>query len=245
MDGDVWDEERWEAFLKENDRRVEYFMSVLFRFMTEHPPAGPRGSAARREWEAKFRTYLASNGINPDDVLPRDFPASGADSGPSSQDEDLSSRSDFDPPETLFQVNPSQLFEEDDDGPLDDVRSLPEYVSAHHLAVQVLRWTNSLPGHVKDSTLVQFCSFVMQIPANLAKGHEFGYERDTIGGNIACAKRALSAANAALELLPEIRTASYMDRSRYRALYEANYECRNQIALYVLDLRARFDLGID
>ena len=84
-----------------------------------------------------------------------------------------------------------------------------------------------------------------QAPAHLARGYGIGHERDTLGGNIACAKRGLADANAALALLARMKSAPYMNASTYRRLYEQAYEVRNAIALYVLDLRERFDLGID
>lgn len=113
------------------------------------------------------------------------------------------------------------------------------------LGSDVLAWANTLPGYVKDSTLVQFCSYAMEIASNVAKGHDMGYEREMIGGNIACVKRALNAANASLEGLHEMRDAPYMSAQLYARLYEQTYEVRNGLALYVLDLRDRFNLGID
>lgn len=214
-DDEIWDEDRWEAFLRENDRRVDRFMDVLFGFLSDSPP--PDDPAERQAWEARLRAYLRRQGFAPDDdSLP--FPPDGPPAG----------------------------VEPDDDAPEPGtLRHLPVYQQAYRLATDVLDWANALPGHIKDSTLVHFCSHVTQIPANVAKGHGIGLERDMIGGNIACVKRALAAANAALALLFEMKHASYMAPERYRALYEQAYEVRNALGLYVQALRSRFDLGID
>ncbi len=70
MDGEIWDEERWEAFLEENDRRVEHYMMLLFRFMSANPPTGVEGSSERRRWERHLREHLLSKGMSADDLLP-------------------------------------------------------------------------------------------------------------------------------------------------------------------------------
>ncbi|MEX0746579.1 MAG: hypothetical protein WD275_01180 [Rhodothermales bacterium] len=226
MDGEVWDEERWEAFLREHDRRIDRYMSLLFRFMTETPPPAEEGSRARKEWEEDLRQYLIGNGMSPDDILPRLL------SGQWSEDDDAESAQPY-------------LEQEDQGADMDDVRHIPVYRDAQRLASQILRWSNDLPGHLKDSALVQFCSHITQIPANIAKGHGIGFELEMIGGNIACSKRALLAANSALDLLLEIKGALYMEQTFYRRIYEDTYEVRNRIGVHIQDLRGRFELGVD
>src|SRR5690606_15459412 len=114
-----------------------------------------------------------------------------------------------------------------------DIQLNPVHERAQRLAGQVLRWSNELPGHVKDSTLVQCCSHIVQIPSNLAKGHGIGYEMEMLGGNIACAKRALSSANSALGLFREVKSAPYMTASLYPIFNEECYALRNEIGVYV------------
>ena len=134
---------------------------------------------------------------------------------------------------------------DDEDDPADDFRALPIYQQAFRLSTDVLDWANGLAGRSKDSTLVHFCAHAMQIAANIARGHGIGRDRDALGGNIACAKRGLADANAALDLLRQMKRASYMDAATYRRLYEETFETRNAVGLYIQDLRDRFDLGID
>lgn len=235
MDGEIWDEERWEAFLKEHDRRLDRYMTLLFRFMREFPPEGEIGTPERHAWERDLRRFLIDHGMSPDDSLPRML--AGEEEGESDEDE-------ID--DTLFfEAELSYLEQEDGDDELHQISDLPLYRRAQQHAVQVLSWSHSLPAHIKDSTLVQFCSFITQIPANIAKGHGMGLELDMIGGNIAFSKRALFAANAALRMLPEVRAAGLVDQDRYLTLYEDTFEIRNQIGVYVQELRSRFDLGIE
>lgn len=220
MHGDeIWDEYDWEAFLRKNDERVDRYMRHLYEFIAENPPPGEADTEALRVWEERLRAFLHARGWRQEeDVLP-----------PLPEEDD-------------------DLFMDVQGDPLAEgagFQALPIWRTAYALTTRVLDWSNTLPGEVKDSTLVQFCSSVSQIPANLAKGHAIGYEIDCIGGNIACVKRSLAAANAALALLQELREAPYLPRPTYRRLYEQTYEVRNAIGLYVLELRERFKLGLD
>jgi hypothetical protein len=213
---EIWDEDRWEAFLRENDRRLDRYMHLLFHFMKINPPPDDADTPARRSWERDLRRYLSGEETGPtDDEWDGDI-------------DDAFPDADTEKEEELYSFH-----------------DIPAYGMAFHLSALVLDWSNSLPGDAKDSTLVQFCSNVTQVPANLAKGHDLGFDHDMIGGNIACAKRALTAANTALDLLRDLKTAPCMDPASYRILYEQAFELRNEIGLYVQELRGKFDLGID
>lgn len=231
MDDEIWDEHRWESFLKENDRRVDRYMHDLQQFMRDHPQPSRTDEDAFLTWKAQLRAHMESRGWSDPD-LPLGEPDATAQA---SEDAILS----FD---ELLNAAKFPSSENDDE---EDVNSLPVYHTAVSLAGYVLEWANKLPGDVKDSTLVQYCSQIMQIGANLAKGHGIGYEQDMIGGNIACVKRALAAANVALGLLHDMRTGPYMEPSTYVRLYEETFEVRNDVGLYVQALRERFELGID
>ncbi|MEX0600522.1 MAG: four helix bundle protein [Rhodothermales bacterium] len=230
MDAEIWDEDRWEEFLQETDRQLERYMSILFLFLKDDPPAGEPGSAKRKDWEGRLRVYLLSHGMRPDASGPRQW-------GEALEDDD----GDGQPPEDHF-----VFFEmEEAESAASSLERIALYDDAHRLATRVLRWSNTLPGVLKDSTFVQFCSHVTTIPANIAKGHGIGYEMEMIGGNIACAKRALDAANTALDLLREMKEAAYMRDDVYRPLYEDLFHVRNDLGIRVQELRARFDLGVD
>lgn len=228
MFGDeIWDEDRWEAFLRENDKRIDRYMDLLFTFMNDNPPPDLEDTAAREGWEQALRDFLRSNGLRQDDAFLDLF----AEPDPEEDADWLLGAADQD--EAAWQ----------DD--FDDFRNMPLYKQAFGLATSVLEWSNQLPGDVKNSTLVQFCSNITQVPANIAKGHGIGYEQDTIGGNIACVKRALTAANAALDLLRELKPEPFVEGRWYRSSYEQLFEVRNAVGLYVQELRHRFNLGID
>ena len=229
MEEEIWDEHRWESFLRENDRRVDRYMADLYLFLERNPQPDPRAEDDLLLWKAKLRTFMEARGWADPELPLQDEPDDEFDEAPLDLDDLVSAASFFSDPEV----------------DVDGVHQIPVYNRAVALGTSVLAWANVIPGDVKDSTLVQFCSHVMQIAANLAKGHGIGYEQDMIGGNIACVKRGLGAANTALSLLHEMRDASYIDQAMYARLYEDTFEVRNEVGLYVQDLRRRFDLGID
>lgn len=229
---EIWDEDRWEAFLLENDRRINYFLEVFHNFLSRDPLPEKSDSPARERWRDRFRAYFASRGAHLDDSLIT-----------------FLLRDEGHPSDESFGIWEEDLVEEDREdeaqADLSELQLVPAFSQAYRLISDVLDWANGLPGDVKDSTFVQYCAFITQIGSNLVKGHVIGYEHDTIGGNIACVKRSLQAANAGLSILQELREESYMDPTLYRFLYEHTYEVRNQLALYVLELREQFNLGID
>jgi hypothetical protein len=228
MADEVWDEDDWEAFLSENDRRVDRFMALLAEFMQRCPPP-PEGASPKEEaaWKAHLEAYIRRR---------TGFEGS-VDDLPVWERED-----DAAPEDTEGEAWKAGLAAFPEQQP---VGHLPVYQAARALATTVLRWSEPIPTDDKDGDFVQFCSNALQIAAKLSGGHAVGYERDVLGGNIAYAKRGLTAANAALDALHGLRAAPYMRPADYRRLYEATYEVRNAVALHVLRLRERFERGTD
>ena len=233
FDDEAWDEERWEAFLREHDRRVDRFTELIFRFLRKHPQPDPEDTDAFASWQEALRAWLRGRGWQHEDVILQ-FIWLGAEEAEEALDDDA----------VLFGGSAS-FAGEDAAEAFDALERLPVYQRASRLSNDVLDWAHALSGDVKDSRLAHFCSHVAQVPAHLAQGYGIGHERDTLGGNIACAKRGLADANAALGLLARMKQSPYMDEPTYRHLYEQVYEVRNEVALYVQDLREQFNLGVD
>ncbi len=228
-----WDEDEWEAFLRESDRRTDRCMALFHEFMEKHPRPDDARPEALAAWKARVRAFVERKGWTPDDIA---LPFLWLEDAPSEDaEEDFAWLEDY-------EAAGNEGFEA---ASLEGFRQVPLYRDAYALVEAVIDWSDGLPGALKDSALVQFCAQVMQVPAEVAKGHAFGYERDGLGGNIACLKRGLGAANAALGLLRELRERPYLNGPTYRRLYEQLFEVRNAAGLRVQELRARFDLGTD
>jgi hypothetical protein len=218
-DPDIWDEDQWESYLRQRDERVARYAEHFYTYIVQYPPPDRSDQAAYKAWHAELQAYMSRHGWQPDEA---DFPYSLSDLF-----------IEFD----ALQIDDAEAAEADPAPPI--------LQPAFQLAADVLEWSDRLPGGQKNSTLVHFCASVMQIAAHLSKGHALGVERDRLGGNIAYVKRALFGANTALDMLHDLKAQSYMQTADYIVLYERVYEIRNGVALFLQDLRARFDLGID
>lgn len=87
---------------------------------------------------------------------------------------------------------------------------------------------------------IQFVDSVMHIASKIASGYSFGFEADMIGGNLVYTKKALEYANKGLILLQKQKKQSYIVSDVYLEFHRLLFELRNEIALYVYDLRNRF-----
>lgn len=227
---DIWDEDRWEAFLKKDDERVSRYMKLLHRFLAENPMPLADNEQEQQAWREAFSAYLIQYGWHAEDMEATNTFQLETDEG-----EDEQGIAGL-PPGTVELEGDLLDF---------DFTSLPVYQEAYGLTREVLGWSDSLPGADKDSSLVQFCASIMQVTANIAKGHGIGHDRESLGGNIACLKRGIQAANTALDLLKDMREREYMTPATYFTLYEKTYEVRNQVGVYIQELRDRFNMGID
>jgi len=219
---EIWDEHEWEDFFREADRRTDLYLRLLEAYVRQHPPPPEDApEAAHEAWQRALDTHLALRmGWDPED----------APEPPSADD-------DAEPEEVAeaWKADAPDLFPED--VPL---RNLPLWREANAFAQAVLRWADTVPVHLKDFALVDACAHALQVPAKLAGAHAMGYDAETLGGNIAQAKRALNAANRALAALHHLRAAPSLAERDFWRLYEAGYEVRNAVGLHVQALRERF-----
>lgn len=232
MFGDeIWDENQWESFLKKDDDRVARYMKLFNQFLAENPLPNAEDEQGSQLWKDSFKAYLIQHGL----------PLEEFESNQYQNDDEERLDNEF----RSLDLPEDDLILDEDREAFEALLQIPVYQNAYDLTTRVLAWSDSLPGAVKDSELVQFCSSVMQTTANVAKGHGMGYEREVLGGNIACLKRAIQSANNALDLLMEMKSRPYFSTESYANLYESAYEVRNGIGLYIQELRDKFNLGID
>ncbi len=217
---DHWSEEQWEAFLAAHDAHARRFVDLVFYFATKYPRPLRATEEARSAWRRALHRFLEQHGwseeINPLPLLWT--------KGAERDDDRLAAEEAAPEPPGLLYV--------------------PAYVEAADLWDQTIAWAHSLDVSEKDLKLVTWCSRISQIPAFIEQGHNIGYEKEVLAGNIAYVKRALDAANESLEQLRILKhTPAWADA--YTQFYEPLYELRNTIGAYVQELRQRASLGID
>jgi hypothetical protein len=124
------------------------------------------------------------------------------------------------------------------------IMNLSIYVDARNLAALCVQEIDPTMVANYPIQYIQFVDAVMMIASKIASGFSFGFEPDMIGGNLVCTKKALNHANTALNLLQKQRKQPYIIDEVYKEFHRLLFELRNDIAIYVQDLRERFNAQI-
>jgi hypothetical protein len=228
---EIWDEHRWEEYFRDADRRNELFHRVWESYLRDHPP--PDSDAPDHEqsaWEQDFHRHVAEK------------------MGWSREEPDLADWSEL----------PDGTEDEDDcageswkSGLARDfienqeVQDLPLWQAADAFRSSVLAWARIVPEQYRTSAIVDLCTAAIQTVTRVDCAHRMGYEMEMLGGNIARSKRALEAANRALQALQHFRAEPFMLEADYQRLYEQGFEVRNALGLHVQQLREMFERGVD
>lgn len=154
---------------------------------------------------------------------------------PDAEDDD-----DFDAGEEWKSL--SEDFALSDNGSLDN---LGLFRDARFYAVDILKWAESVPPKNQDKVFLEFVGDSLKIAAKLAGGYSFGFEQEFLGANIAYTKKALRFANQSLEMMRKLKNKSFFTKQSYAEFNGRLFELRNDIGVYVQDLRDRFNNSVD
>ena len=251
-DGELWDEYKWEAHLDEVEKKSDQ----LRKFIS----SDPKGTTPR--W-----ITLLNESINEDDA----FEAYVEEEllldeayFPEEEDDDWEDEDDFDEEDFLF-GSYEDLSDLDEDGEEDfdageewkalsdefaeseygSIDNLDIYNDAKEFAVDILRWAETIPQKSQSKVFHEFVGESLKIGAKLAGGYSFGFDADYLGANIAYTKKALKYANLSLALLQSIKREEYIQSHSYADFHSRIFELRNDIGVYVQELRDRFRSGIE
>lgn len=251
-DGSIWNEFQWESHLNEIERRSEQ----LRRFITSDPKGKtPRWITLLQESMDELDAVEAF--IEEELLLDEAY-------FPEDEDEWEDDEDEFDDDDFFFQDSSFPFYDEDeedddfdygeewkelsDDFTLSDygsIENLNIYKEARAYAVEVLKWAEIIPPHMQTKHIHDFITHVLKITAKLAGGYSFGFEQDVLGGNIAYTKKALYSANTALIYLQKLKKEPFFTSSTYSKFHNRLFELRNDIGVYVQELRDRFHLGLE
>ena len=250
-DGELWDEYKWEAHLDEVEKKSDQ----LRKFISSDPKGTtPRWITLLKESineDDAFEAYVEEELLldeayfpeeeddwdDEDDFDEEDF-LFGSFEDLSDMDEDESE--DFDAGEEWKAL--SEEFAESEYGSIDN---LDIYNDAKELAVDVLKWAETVPQKTQSKVFHEFVGEALKIGAKLAGGYSFGFEADYLGANIAYTKKALKYANLSLALLQSLKSEEYFVKSAYSDFHGRFFELRNDIGVYVQELRERFRYGFE
>jgi len=122
-----------------------------------------------------------------------------------------------------------------------DLASIPVYAVAEKFALDLDRAIVArLRGRAQsDEDAVRTCRAVYAIPAEIASGHDVGYERETLCGNIVRCKRAMANVIECLDGLLALRARGILPSSVADSFLARGRELKQAVAQRIEELRAR------
>jgi hypothetical protein len=250
FDDELWDEFQWEAHLDEVEKKSDQ----LRRFISSDPKGNiPRWLTLLEESISEddaFEAYVEEELLLDEAYFPEedddwededDFDDEDFLFGEADEFSDLSDEiDDFDAGEEWKSL--SQEFADSDYGSLEN---LFIFSRAKDLAVDVLKWAEQVPVKSQSKQFQEYVGEALKIGAKLAGGYSFGFEADYLGANIAYTKKALKCANICLSILPGLKNKEHFTPEQYQDFHSRFFELRNDIGVYVQELRDRFNFRID
>jgi hypothetical protein len=126
----------------------------------------------------------------------------------------------------------------------EELENMKVYDEARELAADMLKLAEIVPKEEQDEKFIQLVSETVNVGAKIAGAFAFGFDLDVIGGNIAYCKRALQSSNNVLSLLQELKHRTFMRFVDYESLHERMFELRNDLGVYVQELREELNEGL-
>jgi hypothetical protein len=217
---EIWDEHQWEAFMRESDKRTEKYSRLLEKYQ-DHPDC-EKIVAKEMGWDWLEEALEAQErGEVPEEERWDDFGEYEMEAG-----------------EEWKRTTGYESFE------FDSVKNLPAYQKAYQYTLDAIGLIQSRLEEATDESVRSFAESVTIPSAKIAGGFAMGFERESLGGNIANCKRGLVAANRTLTALQEMRDKKIIDQEVFRDFYSRGKEVRDELAIYIVELRERFRRGI-
>ena len=213
-DPEIWNEHRWEEFFRESDKRSEKYTQLLEKYM-DHPERD-KIIAEEMGWSRLLDEDDDEHDEWMDEFIIDDY----------EEGEEWKRLTGYEPTD------------------FENFENLPLYQRAFEFTIDAMNMVNNRLADVDDESVRAFARSVTVPAAKIAGGFGFGFEMDSLGGNIANCKRGLNAANLMLDALYEIGEKELLNRDIYLEFYTRAKEVRDELAIYIVELRERFRRGI-
>lgn len=210
---EIWDEYRWEEFFRESDKRTDKYSNLLDQYM-DHPDRD-RIIAEEMGWTHLLDDIDDKNKEWKNDIIFDEY----------EEGEEWKRLTGYVPTD----------FESFED--------LPLYQKAFEFTIDAINMVDENLEDKGDESVSAFCHSVTVPAAKIAGGFGFGFDMDNVGGNIANCKRGLNAANRMLDALFEIGEKELLERDIYLEFYTRAKEVRDELAIYIVELRESFWRG--
>lgn len=245
FNNEIWDEHQWEAHLNEIEKKSIRLRKYISSNQSEDYP--------------RWLTLLRENPDELDAVdafIEEELQIDEA-YFPGEEDEDFDDDWDDDMEDLLDDFEEDYFFDDEDDFDAGEewkelsedfamsdngsIDTLDVYNNSRALAAAILQWAETLHPSSLAPEYNEFIGNVLKIGAKIAGGYSFGFERDFLGGNIAYTKKALYNANDALSILQlKLKGTQFLSRKQYYYFHEKLFTLRNDIGIYIQELRDRF-----
>lgn len=258
-DDEIWNEFEWETHIKQMEDQNKQLRAF---FENGSTPAKPRWAQLMDEYGSRIEAinaYIEEELLIEESYFPDDEDLDD-------DDDDLDDPFfgfDFDDQENDEEFDDELFFEDDDlDDELDEwddegeewknssdefimsdygsIEHLPVYIEARSLGAELLEQGASDKEFINSAEIREFITHTLQIAAKIAAGYSFGFEKEVLGANIAYSKKALSAANLALQKWQNIKNKKLITHQYYLEIHTQLFELRNDIGVYIQDLREQF-----
>ena len=251
-EGPVWNEFQWESHLNEIEKRSEQLRKFITSDLKGNTPRWMTLLQESLDELDAVEAFIEEELLLDDAYFPEDEDDWEDDEDELEDDDfffrdnsfpfydDDSDEDDFDYGEEWKELSEDFTFSD-----YGSIENLDIYRESREYAVDVLKWAEKMPSHLQNKSLNEFVINTLKITAKLAGGYSFGFERDVLGGNIAYTKKALISANEALLFLQKIKDEPFIPSSVYSKFHRRLFEIRNDIGIYVQELRERFITGLE
>lgn len=253
FDGEIWNEFQWESHLEEMELKTSHLKKFIESNLgqADSPPRWLKLLKESVSEQDALDAFIEEELMFEEAYFP--------------DDDELDSDDDFDDDDDLFFESGfdefDELEEDDDDEDYDpefagedwkylseeyaltdfgSIENLKVYTNSHSFGAKAMKIAESIPSAAERNDVNFFITDTIQISAKLAAGYSFGFDKDVLGGNIAYCKRALQSANSALARLREVKNKGYFSFAIYYNLHADLHELRNDIGIYIQDLREKF-----
>lgn len=258
-DDEIWNEHQWEVHLNEMEQKSEEIRTFIESSLGEDRPRWTRFLNGFPTKLDAVDAYIEDELMFEDAYFPDDEDDWEEDDEDmddffmSAEDEDFDTE-DFDDGEEWKQnlhKQPDDVAETIDwlantilaDG--EETGEIKLYDEARELAADMLKLAELVPKEEQDEDFLKMVSETINLGAKIAGAFAFGFELDVLGGNIAYCKRALQSANEVLRLLASMKHRAFMRFVDYESMHERMFDLRNDLGVYIQELREELDEGLE
>lgn len=210
---EIMDEHQWEALMQESDRRTDKYMELLEKYRDD--PNAEQKIDEEMGWKKLDGEEDESTNFDVESIW--------------------AEMEEFEASERW-----KELTGYEDPGEMYQFEDLPVYQKHYSYSLDTSKIVDQQLNETDDPSVQKFCNTLFIPAVKIAGGFGFGFEVEGLGGNIANCKRGLVAANQMLEALYDIGQKGLLDRETYLDLQQRGKEARDDLALYIIELRRRF-----